>query len=134
MNTSRLKLAVVEDDEDVRAALNRLLRSLGHEVHLFESAEAFDDRQPDVDCVILDVRLPGLSGVELSERLRQRGSRLPVVFITGDSDSPCRESRRDDQLNAPAITKPFSDEELMGAVARAISSCDRSHVSHRNEP
>jgi len=126
MTTEKLTLAVVEDDKDVRSALNRLLRSMGHEVHLFESAEAFDSNPADVDCLILDVRLPGLSGLELGERLRLRGSRLPVVFITGDSHPSAPERfRAFDQIGAPAVTKPFSDEELMGAVARAMASCDR---------
>lgn len=126
MTTERLTLAVVEDDREVRTALNRLLRSMGHDVHLFESAEAFDEHPAQVDCLILDVRLPGVSGIELSERLRHKGSRLPVVFITGDSEPLSRDRSRDsDPVAAPAITKPFSDHELMDAVARAISSRDR---------
>ena len=126
MTTEKLTLAVVEDDKDVRSALNRLLRSMGHDVHVFESAEAFDSDPPDVDCLILDVRLPGLSGLELGDRLRIRGSRLPVVFITGDSHTSAPErSHAIAQITAPAVRKPFSDEELMGAVARAMASSDR---------
>jgi FixJ family two-component response regulator len=111
-NPGKLTLAVVEDDREVRTALNRLLRSMGHDVHLFESAEAFDEHPAQVDCLILDVRLPGASGIELSDRLRDKGSRLPVVFITGDAE----------RVSAPAITKPFSDVALMDAVARAMSA------------
>lgn len=126
MTTERLTLAVVEDDDEVRSALRRLLRSMGHEVHLFDSAEAFDERPLQVDCLILDVRLPGLSGPELSERLRHQGSRIPVVFITGDSEpAPGDRSRVDDRIAAPSVIKPFSDDELMDAVARAMSSGDR---------
>jgi FixJ family two-component response regulator len=126
MTTERLTLAIVEDDRDVRTALNRLLRSMGHQVHLFESAEAFDQHPPEVDCLILDVRLPGLSGLELSERLRHQGSRLPVVLITGDNDPASRgRARLIGQSDVPAVMKPFSDEELMEAVARAMSSRDR---------
>ena len=126
MASKRLTLAVVEDDREVRTALNRLLRSMGHDVHLFESAEAFDDHPAQVDCLILDVRLPGVSGIELRERLRDKGSRLPVVFITGDSDPLSRDRGRNaDPIGAPAVTKPFSDQELMEAVARAMSSRDR---------
>ena len=123
MTTEKLTLAVVEDDAEVRTALNRLLRSMGHEVRLFESAEAFDERPAQVDCLILDVRLPGLSGIELSERLRRRGLRLPVVFITGDAN-PAGERRVSGQVEVPAVSKPFSDQELMSAVAKAISSRD----------
>ena len=126
MTSERLTLAIVEDDREVRTALNRLLRSMGHDVHLFESAEAFDQHLPQVDCLILDVRLPGLSGIELRERLRNKGVRLPIVFITGDSDPVSRDrSGAMEASVAPAITKPFSDHELMEAVARAMSSHNR---------
>jgi FixJ family two-component response regulator len=120
--SDQLTLAVVEDDEDVRTALDRLLRSMGHDVHLFDSAEAFGADPAPFDCLILDIRLPGASGLELSERLRSRGSRLPVVFITGDSEpSTFDGSRVIDPGSAPAVTKPFSEQTLMGAVARAMS-------------
>ena len=126
MTTERLTLAVVEDDDEVRSALRRLLRSMGHEVHLFDSAEAFDANPLQVDCLILDVRLPGLSGPELSDRLRHQGSRIPVVFITGDSEpAPRDRSRVHDPISAPSVIKPFSDDELMDAVAMAMSSGDR---------
>ena len=126
MTSERLTLAVVEDDREVRTALNRLLRSMGHDVHLFDSAEAFDAHPAQVDCLILDVRLPGASGIELSERLRDKGSQLPVVFITGDSDPLSRDRPGDAAASgAPAVTKPFSDVDLMDAVARAMSLRDR---------
>jgi FixJ family two-component response regulator len=122
MATERLTLAIVEDDRELRTALHRLLRSMGHEVRLFESAEAFDEHPAQVDCLILDVRLPGASGIELRERLRNQGSQLPVVFITGDSEPIPRHRSGDmDASVAPAIRKPFSDQELMEAVARAMS-------------
>ena len=125
MTPEKLTLAVVEDDGEVRTALNRLLRSMGHDVHLFESAEAFDERPAQVDCLILDVRLPGLSGIELSERLRRRGLRLPIVFITGDSNPARERARVSDHVEVSAVSKPFSEQELMSAVARAMASCDR---------
>jgi FixJ family two-component response regulator len=126
MAPERLTLAIVEDDREVRTALNRLLRSMGHHVHIFESAEAFDEHPAQVDCLILDVRLPGLSGIELQQRLRNKGSRVPVVFITGDSDPVLRNRSRDmDASAAPAIAKPFSDDELMEAIARAMSARHR---------
>ena len=74
-----LKVVVVDDDEDVRTALRRLLRSMGHDVHLFASAEEYEDCPSDADCMILDLRLPGLNGYELRERLRLRGSRRHAV-------------------------------------------------------
>src|SRR3954466_7941773 len=79
-----LNLVVVDDDEDVRTALRRLLRSMGHEVRVFASAEEYEACPVLADCLIVDLRLPGLNGFELLERLRLRGSSIPVVFITGD--------------------------------------------------
>ena len=97
-----LRLAIVDDDEGARSALARLLRCLGHEVRPFESAEAFeavDVAGLALDCLIVDVRLPGVSGPELRDRLRGRGMLTPVVFITGDADArsatpPARAVRR----------------------------------------
>src|SRR5215218_6691976 len=64
-----LNLVIVDDDEDVRAALRRLLRSMGHEVHLFASAEEYEAGPAAADCLIVDLRLPGLNGFELRDRL-----------------------------------------------------------------
>jgi FixJ family two-component response regulator len=122
ISPTRLSLAVVEDDRDVRTALGRLLRSMGHDVRLFESAEAVTTDPQTFDCLVLDLRLPGLSGVEFAERIRREGGSVPVVFITGDMDLTVRErSRVAGSITAPLLTKPFGDDELMDAVARAVS-------------
>lgn len=127
--TDRLKLAVIEDDEDVRAALGRLLRSMGHDVCLFEAAEAFDADLPGLDCLILDVRLPGQSGLEFEERVRGESTPVPVVFITGDMDVSVRERTRViNHVAAPLLTKPFSDDELMDAIERAMSNQARTRL------
>jgi two-component system, LuxR family, response regulator FixJ len=124
--TSPLTLALVEDDEDVRVALARLLRSMGHRVHLFASAEAYDADPVSSDCLILDVRLPGASGLELRERLRARGSQVPVVFITGESGPTSQDGVRNiSQMSEPSLAKPFSDDELMEAIARAMAQAVR---------
>jgi len=113
----------VDDDEDVRSALDRLLRSMGHEVHVFPTAEAFDAGVTVIDCLILDVRLPGMSGIEFCELIRLRGSQLPIVLITGNSDpSPCDGLRTNGDINAFSLMKPFSDEDLMDAINRAVSA------------
>src|SRR3954463_16550149 len=92
-----LHLVVVDDDEGVRTALRRLLRSMGHDVQLFASAEEFEAQPAVADCLIVDLRLPGLNGFELRERLRLRGSMIPIVFITGDGGpSPSDASTRAD--------------------------------------
>ena len=80
-----LRLALVDDDDGARSGVSRLLRCMGHHVHSFESAEAFELAHVEVDCLIVDVRLPGVSGLELRDRLRERGNPVPVVFITGDT-------------------------------------------------
>jgi FixJ family two-component response regulator len=123
-----MTLAIVDDDEDVRQALARLLRSLGHGVHVFGSAEAFEAGTVAVDCLIVDVRLPGLSGPELRERLRSGSSPTPVVLITGDSDPTARNIPA--AIDAPCVTKPFDDVTLMAAIAHAVSSADALRERH----
>ena len=126
ITTTPLTLVLVEDDDDVRVALARLLRSMGHRVHLFASAEAYDAEQVSSDCLILDVRLPGASGLELRERLRARGCQVPVVFITGESGPSTRGCARTiDQIDEPSLAKPFSEDELMDAIARAMAQALR---------
>jgi FixJ family two-component response regulator len=116
-----LKVVVVDDDEDVRTALRRLLRSMGHDVHLFASAEEYEDCPSDADCMILDLRLPGLNGYELRERLRLRGSVIPIVFITGDGGPSPGDSAA--HADTPSLAKPFNDSDLLAAMTRAVSSC-----------
>jgi FixJ family two-component response regulator len=116
----KLVLAVVDDDEDIRSTLARLLRACGHEVRLFDSAEPFLKDNFEADCAILDVRLPGISGLELEERLRQQGRRMPVVFITAHDDvatrSAIQKSRR------YLLMKPFDDDDLLAAIAEATDT------------
>jgi FixJ family two-component response regulator len=123
-----MMLAVVDDDLDVRQALARLLRSLGHAVHVFASADEFEAWAPTIDCLILDVRMPGLSGPELRERLRSRPTPTPVVLITGDSDPKAGDILP--AMDTPLVTKPFSDVILMAAITRAISSTLASPKHH----
>ena len=122
MARNGLTLAVVDDDDDVRAALSRLLRAMGHTVSLFTSAEDFERATVAADCVILDVRLPGASGLELRARLRSRAVATPVVLITGDGDWPAAGSA----IDTPLVTKPFDDDALAAAIAEAIASTEPS--------
>lgn len=117
-----MMLAIVDDDEDVRRALGRLLGSMGNEIALFESAEDFEAATVLVDCVVADVRLPGLSGLELSDRLRNRQPPTPVVLITGDGDRLTRELAR--AVDAPLVAKPFDCADLTAAIRQAISKMD----------
>jgi FixJ family two-component response regulator len=115
-----MTLAVVDDDVSVRTALGRLLRSLGHDVALYSSAEEYEADAAPPDCLILDVRLPGLNGLELRERLRRAGSCPPVVFITGDGDSFMGEDTR--SIHPMSVEKPFDADKLMAAIDEAVSA------------
>src|SRR4029079_3220169 len=117
--TDSLTLAIVDDDDDVRTALSRLLRAMGHRVEVFASAEAFEANTTTVDCVIVDVRLPGLSGLELRERLRGRAKAPPVVLITGDGDRLSGDVGC--ELDTPLLTKPFDAALLVSAITSALA-------------
>jgi FixJ family two-component response regulator len=110
-----MTIAVVDDDADVRIALNRLLRAIGHRVHLFASAEDFAGNRPDVDCLILDIRLPGLNGLELREQMRADGQRVPLVFITGDGEYSLG---TEVPADVPTLRKPFDEDSLVAALRR----------------
>jgi len=112
---------VIDDDPSVRAALAGLLRSVGLNAKLFASTQAF--LQSDLDdvlgCIVLDVRLPGLSGLDLQRELAKSGSHLPIIFITGHGDIPMSVRA----MKAGAIeflTKPFRDQELLDAIHLGI--------------
>jgi FixJ family two-component response regulator len=112
---------LVEDDELSRRAAARLLTAAGHEVRTYESSAAFLARTPAAPgCLVLDLRLPGLSGLELQERLAADGAPLPIVFLTGHGE--VRQSVQ--AMKAGAIdflTKPVNGDDLLAAVARALS-------------
>ena len=119
VDSTAMTLAVVDDDVDVRAALNRLLRAMGHQVRLFASAEEFAGDGHDFDCVILDIRLPGLNGLELREQMRAAGRRLPLVFITGDGDYFLGD---DVPADVPTLRKPFDEDSLVAALSNVVGS------------
>lgn len=124
---------VVDDDASVREALSSLLRSSGFEVMSFASAEEFLAHRVDerASCLVLDVRLPGLSGLELQRDLAQRERTPPVVFITGHGDVPM--SVRAMKAGAVEfLQKPFSDEELLGSIRAALQR-DRGQSARRRE-
>ena len=116
-----LLVAVVDDDISVRESLESLIRSVGMQVRVFTSAEEFlNSVHPrKADCLVLDVRLPGMSGVELHRYLLARNRKVPVVFITAHaSDDRARLEARSDWTVA-YLTKPFSEDELLDAVHSA---------------
>lgn len=123
MTTKRPSVFVVDDDPQMREALQRLLRSVGHDAVLFDSTEAFlsSDRSDTPGCLILDVRLPGASGLQLQRDLLDQGCRLPIIFITGHGDVPMSVAA----MKAGAIEfllKPFRTQDLLDAVHRGITA------------
>ena len=117
---------VVDDDASVRGALARLLHSAGYQTEIFASAESFlaQSRVDAPGCILLDVRMPGLNGLELQEALAAADRLLPIVFITGHGDVPM--SVRAMKAGAEDfLPKPFDDEELLKAVAQALNKSQR---------
>jgi FixJ family two-component response regulator len=112
---------VVEDDPSMRAALKNLLRSVGLEAKLFASAQEFlDANRPDLpSCLILDVRLPGLSGLDLQRQLSAGNIHIPIIFITAHGDIPM--SVRAMKAGAVEfLTKPFRDQDLLDAIHQSL--------------
>lgn len=115
-------LYLVDDDQGFRTALARLLRALGHTVLEYDSAQDFLAAPPPASgCLLLDVHMPGLSGLDLQARLAALGSRLPVIFITGQGDIPM--SVRAIKAGAEDfLTKPIGRAALSEAIERALAS------------
>jgi FixJ family two-component response regulator len=116
-------VAIVEDDSSLQRALAHLLRASRFTTDTFSDAESFlaSARQSDVDCVILDVRLPGMSGIELQERLAAEGKHVPLVFVSAQEDGAVR----DRALRAGAVAflkKPVSGERLLRALDTALKA------------
>jgi FixJ family two-component response regulator len=117
---------VIDDDPSVREAIDSLIRSVGINVRTFASAQEFmTSKRPDAPaCLVLDVRMPGLSGLDLQRELANAGIRIPVIFITGHGDIPM--SVRAMKAGAVEfLTKPFRDQDLLDAIGQAIER-DRS--------
>ncbi len=112
---------VVDDDTSVRTALKRLIKSLGFKVETFDSAQAFLKHGPHDGpaCLVLDIRMPGMSGIELQEQLTYTGLGMPIIFITGHGNIPMSVKA----MKAGAvdfIEKPFEDQNLIDAINVAI--------------
>ena len=116
-------ISVVDDDMWVRESLDSLIRSIGHEVRLFASAEEFlsSGHRRKADCLILDVRLPGMSGSELHRQLLARKCKVPVIFITAHASDQRARSEAASDWTVAYLIKPFTEDELLGAVAAALN-------------
>ena len=124
---------VVDDDAPMRELLKNLIRSVGLRAELFASAQEFlRSKRPDVpSCLVLDVRLPGLSGLDLQRRTSEAGLEIPIIFITGHGDIPM--SVRAMKAGAVEfLTKPFRDQDLLDAIQQALER-DRKARDQRTE-
>lgn len=122
---------VVDDDEDMRNSLQRLLDVAGMRVEVYDSAvaflESYSPRRPG--CLVLDVRMPGMSGLELQEKLQSRGARIPVIIITGHADVPkAVRALRSGAMDF--IEKPFNARELLRRIEEAVKADERTR-DHR---
>jgi FixJ family two-component response regulator len=116
-------ISVVDDDESVRDSTRTLLRSVGFKVSTFESSELFLESGAlgDTECLILDMRMPGMGGLELQRRLNASDSRVPIIFITAHGDRTNRQLA----MNAGAadfFQKPFAASDLIGAIRTALKN------------
>ena len=124
---------VVDDDAPLRESLKDLLRSVGLRVEAFASAQEFlQSKRPDVpSCLVLDVRLHGLSGLDLQKRIAEADMEIPIIFITGHGDIPMTVQA----MKAGAVeflTKPFRDQDLLDAIQQALER-DRKAREQRAE-
>ncbi|MGD9105730.1 MAG: response regulator transcription factor [Desulfobacterales bacterium] len=121
MTPGEATVFVVDDDTSIRTALKRLIKSLGFKVKTFDSAQAFLKNGPHDGpaCLVLDVRMPEMSGIELQEQLTNTGLGMPIIFITGHGNIPMSVNA----MKAGAvdfIEKPFEDQKLIDAINTAI--------------
>jgi RNA polymerase sigma factor (sigma-70 family) len=121
MSEAEPTVFIVDDDAPLRESLRNLIRSVGLRVELFASAQEFlQSRQPDApSCLVLDVRMPGLSGLDLQKQTSEAGLEIPIIFITGHGDVPMTVRA----MKAGAVeflTKPFRDQDLLDAIQQAL--------------
>jgi RNA polymerase sigma factor (sigma-70 family) len=131
--TRKSTVYIVDDDQAIRHAMELLMRSVGLDYEIFHSGDDFltghtNDR---AGCLVLDIRMPGLGGLELQEKLNEMGSTLPIIFITGHGDVPMAvEAMQKGAVDF--IQKPFRDQELLDQVGEALKT-DQERRSARDE-
>jgi FixJ family two-component response regulator len=116
-------IAIVDDDVAVRKATEQLVRSFGYSASTFASADEFlkSDQVHDTSCLITDLQMPGLSGLDLQDRLVARGHRIPIIFITAYPE----DSARARAMKAGAVgflSKPFTDAQLLGCLEKCLKT------------
>ena len=122
MTVASALVSIIDDDASVRRGLARLVKAAGYDVETFASAHEYlaRPRPEDPCCLLLDVRMPGLSGLELQEALARTGRRVSIVFLSGQSDIP-RSVKAMKGGAVDFLTKPVDDRALLGAIERAVA-------------
>lgn len=123
---------VVDDEPDVRAALRLLIKSVGYSVECFESADQFFQQfNPDHrGCLILDVRMPGMSGMDLQEKLSRIDALLPIIMISGHGEIPMAVKAMQNGA-IDFLQKPFSDQQLLDRIAQALEVNNNRHNEYK---
>ena len=129
------KISIVDDDESIRRATRGLLRSVGYDVETFASAELFleSGALTETDCLILDVRMPGIDGLELQRRLNDAQSQVPIIFVTAHDDKSYRMTAMDAGA-ANFFHKPFEADAFVAAIQEALGSRPSSQSSQVEKP
>src|ERR1700758_5026433 len=119
--SERPLLSVVDDDESVRESLPDLLREFGFAARAFSSAQEFlsSDYVDETRCLILDIAMPGMTGLDLQQELKRRGQEIPIIFITGQKDE-CTRKQAFKQGAVQFLYKPFSDTAVLDAINAAL--------------
>ena len=123
MTGNQTIVMIVDDDDSIRKAVRRLMKSYGFAVETFASAEEFlgSDRLAKTSCLILDVHMPGMNGLELQKRLVASGSVVPIIFITAFTDD-CARAQAMNAGAAGYLAKPFSDDELLNCIHAVLQN------------
>ncbi len=122
MNDTSAQITVVDDDPSVRKALSRLISAAGYRASVYESAEEYlQSVERQTDCLVLDVHLPGMTGLELQSTLRRTSPEIPVVFISAFSDQHAQAQAIQDGA-VDFLPKPLDSDRLLDAIARAFEA------------
>ena len=122
---------IIDDDAGMRESIQDLVESVGLHAESFATAQEFlsRERSRGPSCLVLDVRLPGISGLDLQQELRRAGVRIPIIFITGHADIPMTVKAMKSGA-VEFLTKPFRDQDLLDVIQRAL---DRDSVAHEKQ-
>jgi FixJ family two-component response regulator len=126
MSTHHGKVHVVDDDDAVRKSLQMLFKTIDIDATAYESGDVFLEQFDDSveGCILLDIRMPGMSGLEVQKQLHDRGNTMPIIFITGHGDVPMAvEAMQSGAFDF--IQKPFRDQDLMDRVSQALSQSEQ---------